>query len=185
MDHALKAHRQLADRARARRWRGPMKCLAGVRIADMGWLCCAAAEHSKFGPCRIKRKSRALLPSCATQDRAVRLTPAAVAPHPLLGGLAHPGLELLLHFRGDPAHVVGRVGRARNLQLLELDLETGSPCRRAGSATSRCARPTRRAIMAGMVDGFAPAGRKRARECRCGRADRTRARAGRPGARSP
>src|SRR5215831_4709870 len=49
--------------------------------------------------------------------------PAAVAPHPLFGALADPGLELPLHCRGDPSHVVGLVPGARYLEFLELDLE--------------------------------------------------------------
>ena len=36
-------------RVRARPTARGVKCLAGVRMADMGWPCCAAVEHSKFG----------------------------------------------------------------------------------------------------------------------------------------
>src|SRR5690242_2769724 len=52
--------------------------------------------------------------------RLHHLAPAAIAPHPLLGRLAHPGLELLLHLRRDPAHVLGLVGGAPDFQLLDL-----------------------------------------------------------------
>src|SRR5207248_2874055 len=56
-------------------------------------------------------------------DELAPLAPAPVAPHPLLGGLADPGLELALHRGRDPLHIVGLVGRARHLELLQLDPE--------------------------------------------------------------
>src|SRR5436190_24138471 len=90
-----------------------VKCLAGVRTADMAGgplLRCNTTLYSPHDPCQIRGEIAALPPS-------------SVAPHPLLGSLADPGLELLLHFGRDPLHVVGLVGRARHLELLQLDLE--------------------------------------------------------------
>src|SRR5215468_2295796 len=49
--------------------------------------------------------------------------PASVAPHPLLRGLADPGLELALHRGRDPFYVVGLAGGAGHLEFFELDLE--------------------------------------------------------------
>src|SRR5690606_8285995 len=50
--------------------------------------------------------------------------PAPVRPHPLLGRLPDPLLELGLHLGHDRPDVIGRVGGARHFQFFDLNAET-------------------------------------------------------------
>ena len=99
VDHALEPHGQLPEGLR--RADGERREMLGGRACGghggVPLLRCNNG-HSRGQPGAVSNASRG-------ERRGS--PPAPVAPPPLLGRLADPGLELLLHLGRDPLHVVG------------------------------------------------------------------------------
>src|SRR3977135_264365 len=100
------------------------KCLAGVRVTDICRVHCCAATALHYLPGDLSQIRAGVCDLRFSRTSTPPSPPPPVAPHPLLRGLAEPGLELALHRGCDPFDVVGLIGRARNFELLQLDLET-------------------------------------------------------------